>query len=59
MDSLSIMEFKVTLVNYINAQELPAEVKRMVLKDIYADVQAQANAEAQEQLNQREAQNNE
>lgn len=41
--NLKIREFKLTLENYINSNDLPPEVKRMVLKEIYQSVEAAAN----------------
>lgn len=41
--NLKIREFKVTLENYINNMDLPPEIKRMVLKEIYESVERVAN----------------
>lgn len=36
--NLSILEFKQSIINYVNQVELPMEVRRMVLKEIYDDI---------------------
>lgn len=41
--NLKIREFNITLENYINNTDLPLEVKRMVLKEIYDRVSAEAD----------------
>lgn len=41
--NLKIREFKLTLENYINSNELPPEVKRMVLQEIYQSTESAAN----------------
>lgn len=55
MTSLMIMEFRAALENYIAEQDLPAEVKRMVLKDIYEDLAKLSKEDAMRELNEREA----
>lgn len=40
---LKIREFKLTLENYISGCDLPPEVKRMVLKEIYESAEVAAN----------------
>lgn len=41
--NLKIREFKVSIENYVNGSDLPPEVKRMVLKEIYQSAEAAAN----------------
>lgn len=54
--NLKIREFKITLSNYINEIDLPEEVKRMVLKEIYAEIEKKANDAILLELNKRESQ---
>lgn len=41
--NLKIREFKLTLENYIVGNDLPPEVKRMALKELYESVERSAN----------------
>lgn len=41
--NLRIREFKISIENYVNGSDLPPEVKRMVLKEIYESVSAEAD----------------
>lgn len=41
--NLKIREFKLTLENYIGQNDLPPEVKRIVLREIYQSAEAAAN----------------
>lgn len=43
MKNLEIREFKISIENYVNTTGLPTEVKRMVLKEIYDRVSAEAD----------------
>ena len=45
MDSIKVRDFTATLENFINNYDLPAEVKRLALFEIYANVKAKADAE--------------
>lgn len=41
--NLKIRELKATIENYLRGIDLPPEVKRMVLKEIYQSAEAAAN----------------
>jgi len=43
--NIEIREFKLTVRKYIDANRLPSEVKRMVLKEIYEEEEQKANNE--------------
>lgn len=43
MKNIVIREFALTLENYINENNLPIEIKRMVLKEIYENVDQKTN----------------
>lgn len=53
--NLKIREFKVTLENYINNTDLPPEVKRMVLNEIYDTVSAKADGAVMEEIKERDS----
>lgn len=55
MNTIDILDFKYTIQNFVDKNEFPAEVKRLVLKEIYDKVSAQASSEAMEQAKEREA----
>lgn len=40
---LAIREFTTQIVNYINSSALPIEIKRLIIKDIYNQVEIKAN----------------
>ena len=50
MDDLKIRLFKNDIINYINSVDLPMEVKRLVLVDIYNQVSTQAETVIKAQL---------
>lgn len=52
--NLKIREFKVTIENYTNEVDLPPEVKRIVLKQIYEGVEREANLVISKELKDRE-----
>ncbi len=54
--NLRIREFKLTVENYIENIDLPEEVKRMVLKEIYENIINAANEAISAELNERESQ---
>lgn len=54
MKSIDIVQFKCDLTNYINTAELPAEVKRMVISDIYKQVTEEAKREITKQIEEAE-----
>lgn len=51
---LKIREMLVTLKKYIDGVVLPPEVKRMVLKDIYDTVSAEADRAVREEIESRD-----
>ena len=52
--NLKIREFKLSLETYIQETELPEEVKRMVLKEIYENAEIEANRCVREEWEDRE-----
>ena len=58
MTSIEIKDFEATLRNFINDYELPAEVKRYVLKDILLDVTRASQEEMIAQAQERDSQIN-
>lgn len=54
MNTLSILEFKATLATYINEQDMPCEVKRMVVSEILKDLETQSSQEAMMQIQERD-----
>lgn len=53
--NLKIIEFEITLKNYINSVDLPQEVKRLAMKEIYEEISASADAAVSAELDEREA----
>lgn len=58
MNSIEIKDFENTLRNFINDYNLPAEVKRYVLKDILLDVTRASQEEMIVQAQERDSQIN-
>lgn len=58
MKSIEIKDFDFTLRKFINDYDLPAEVKRLVLKEIYGDISAMANEECLKEAQEREGSTN-
>lgn len=52
--NLKIREFKLSIENYIEKTELPTEVKRMVIKEIYENISSLANEEISKEIEIRE-----
>lgn len=52
--NLKIREFKVTLENYINNTDLPPEVKRIVLKEVYESAEWAANEAIASEIKERD-----
>lgn len=52
--NLKIREFKLSLVAYINETDIPEEIKRMVLKEIYEDIEKAADEMVVQEFNERE-----
>lgn len=53
--NLKIREFKISLEKYINTTDLPPEVKRIVLKDIYDGIEKEADLAISAELKERDA----
>lgn len=53
--NLKIREMVATLKKYVEGVELPAEVKRMVLKEIYESVSAEADEAVREEIAERDS----
>lgn len=41
--NLQIREFSQNIINYINSVDIPMEVKRLVIKDIYTQIEIEAS----------------
>lgn len=54
--NLKIREFKLTLEKYISGSDLPPEVKRMVLKEIYESAEREAMEAIAAEIKEREEQ---
>lgn len=52
--NLKIREFKVSIENYVWGSDLPPEVKRMVLKEIYESVEEAAAKAISAEIKERE-----
>lgn len=54
MNSLQIREFSQSIINFVNASQLPIEVKRLALKDIIAQIETETNKVLTEEIRYRE-----
>lgn len=54
MKSIDIISFKKTLEGFIESQDMPKEVIRMVVKEVYEDVSKASLEEAMKEINERE-----
>lgn len=54
MNNLQIREFSQSIINFVNASQLPIEVKRLALKDILSQVEAETNKVLTEEIRYRE-----
>lgn len=54
MDSLSIKEFKQSIINFTNQMPLPLEVKRLVFAEMLHQLEVAADAEVKAQAQERE-----
>lgn len=54
MDSLKVRELKTTLLTYLEKQDVPLEVQRMVLKEVLENVTEKANMEIIAQIQDRD-----
>ena len=57
MDSITVREFSQSIINFINQNPLPMEVKRLALKDILSQVEEETNKVLQSELQIRETSN--
>lgn len=55
MDNLKIREFQTAIVNFVNASDLPIEVKRLVFEEILHQLRDGANQRLQEEIRQRDS----
>lgn len=53
--NLKIREFKVSIENYVNGTELPPEIKRMVIKEIYDTLSVEADRAVREEIEERDS----
>lgn len=53
MNSLQIREVKQTLSNYIESQDMPMEVMRMILVELLQNVEQKTNEELLKLINER------
>ena len=54
MNSLQIREFSQSIINFINASQLPIEVKRLALKDIMTQIETETTKVLREEIRDRE-----
>lgn len=54
MKSIDVKDFIFTIHNFIEKTDMPLEVKRMALKEIYDDISIKAQNECIEQAQERE-----
>lgn len=57
MNNLEIRQFSIAITNFINQNQLPMEVKRLVLKDILNQVETETNKMITEEFKNIETQN--
>ena len=57
MDSLEVLEFEMSIKNYIKQQKMPKEVIRLILADVLREVTNEAIAEATKQAEEKEKEN--
>lgn len=53
--NIKIRELKVSIIKHMQGIDLPIEVKRLVLKDIYDDISREADAEIRKELEERDS----
>ena len=54
--NIKIRELKIAIVKHIQGIDLPSEVKRLVVKEIYDEISAEADAEIRKELEKRDKQ---
>lgn len=52
--NLKIREFKQSIANFVNASELPIEVKSLVLTDLARQTEAMANVQIKKEIAERD-----
>lgn len=57
--NLKIREFKLSMENYINSSDLPWEIKKMVLKELYNNATEQSDKAVLEEIKERDSENQE
>lgn len=57
MSSLEVLEFEMSIKNYIKQQNMPKEVIRLILADVLREVTNEAIAEATKQAEEKEKEN--
>lgn len=55
--NLEIREFEQTIIKYINETVLPIEVKRLVIRDIFNQIEEEANKVLQIEIDNKESEN--
>ena len=60
MINLDIRQFHNTIITYINSNNIPIEIKYLVIKDIYNQLEVEANKQIylEQQENERNEENN-
>jgi len=56
--SIDVREFKLTISNFVNNSELPDEIKRMILREIYEEAEQKANLTIMEEIRERDRSDN-
>lgn len=54
MKSIDILTVKNTIENYLESVDMPMELKRMIVKDVYEKTERKAYNEAMEEVNKME-----
>lgn len=54
MTSISVADFRQTIIKFVDSYDLPLEVKRMALKEVYDITKVKADAEIYQQAAERE-----
>lgn len=57
MSSLEVLEFEMSIKNYIKQQNMPKEVIRLILAEVLREVTNEAIAEATKQAEEKEKEN--
>lgn len=57
MQSIDIIKAKGTIESYLNSLGMPKELQRMIVKEVYEDIQKEALNEALEEMKKEESDN--